>query len=432
MSESLSQGVSRKGRKKALLIAVRHVMGINHSLPHTHSDVQEFKELLINQYGYAENDIVMLVDNRELHKSFWPSEVNILKRIEWLVEDVGEHDRLAFYYSGHGGQTICHHDSEDNGQDQAIYEYKGGKIIDNVLKQHLVEPVLKAKGCQLFAVFDCCHSGTILDLKHSNCCFASPSPVKPVATSSQQSDMDASRAPLVEKWSWLSKKYHISLPVSIPRLSNKVLVMSSQSAIGLINRVVLHLHNHAARILKVFLSSTPPCANEVNGLVQTAPSRPPVSVNTDFVSQSRWLTSPHRTAMSPISMYPNCKCKGTCVMTAEEENQGRVVCLSACRDSEEAHDDNMTGATFTKFFISSLRKNSSISYRGLLDDVKSQVADLEQTRLAVMWKKTFGRFPVRRKQFEVTSESSIDRKGLTQEPRITSNCPFDWDKKVSI
>ncbi|KAG1786830.1 uncharacterized protein HD556DRAFT_1313175 [Suillus plorans] len=428
MSESLSQGVSRKGRKKALLIAVRHVMGIDHWLPYTHYDVQEFKELLIDQYGYAEDDIVMLVDNRELHKSFWPSEVNILKRIEWLVEDVGEHDMLAFYClssliaisvrltlhpissdSGHGGQTICHHDSEDNGQDQVIYGYKGGKIIDNVLKQHLVEPVLKAKGCQLFALFDCCHSGTILDLEHSNCCFPSPSPVKPVVTSSQQSDMDASRAPLVEKWSWLSKKYHIFLP----------------SAIGLVNRVMLHLHNHAARILKVFLSSTPPCANEINGPVQTAPSRPPVSVITGFVSQSQWLTSPHRTAMSPISIYPNASCNGTCVMTAEEENQGRVVCLSACRDSEEAHDDNMTGATFTKFFISSLRKNSSISYRGLLDDVKSQVADLEQTRLAVMWRKTFGRFPVRRKQFEVTSESSINRKGLTQEPR-------DWDKKVSI
>ncbi|KAG2117275.1 peptidase C14, caspase domain-containing protein [Suillus discolor] len=415
MSESLSQGVSRKGRKKALLIAVMHVMGIDIPLPHTHDDVQEFKKLLIDQYGYAEDDIVMLVDNRQLHKSFLPSEVNILKKIQWLVEDVGEHDRLAFYYSGHGGQTICHHDSEVDGQDEAIYEHNGGKIIDNVLKQHLVEPVLKAKGCQLFAVFDCCHSGTILDLKHSNCCFPSPSPVKPVVTSSQQSDMDASRAPLVEKWSWLSKKYHISLPLPVFDIA----------LIGLVNRVMLHLHNHAARILKVFLSSTPPCANEINGSVQTAPSRPPVSVDTGFVPQSRWLTSPHRTAMSPISMYPNARCNGTCVMTAEEENQGRVVCLSACKDSEEAHDDNMTGATFTKFLISSLRKNSSISYRGLLDNVKSQVADLEQTRLAVMWRKTFGRFPVRRKQFEVTSESSINRKGLTQEPR-------DWDKKVSI
>lgn len=33
---------------------------------------------LTDQYGYAEDDIVMLVDNRELHKSFWPSEVNIV------------------------------------------------------------------------------------------------------------------------------------------------------------------------------------------------------------------------------------------------------------------------------------------------------------------------------------------------------------------
>ncbi|KAG2154244.1 peptidase C14, caspase domain-containing protein [Suillus bovinus] len=428
---SSSQGVSesRKGRKKALLIAVRYVKGIKIPLPRTHYDVQELKELLISQYGYAEDDIVVLVDNCKLDKSFWPSEVNIFKRIDWLVEDLGEHDRLVFYYSGHGGQTICHHDSEVDGYDEAIYEYKGGKIIDNVLKQHLVNPVLKVKGCQLFALFDCCHSETILDLKHSNCCSRSQSSVEPVVTSSQQSDVETS--PL-EKWLCFSKKYCISLPVSIPRLSNNVLAMSSRSVVGLANRAMLHLYNHVTRILKVFLSSTPLSANEIN--VPVASSRQPVSVNTVFASQPHWLTSPDRSAMSPISIYPNARCNGRCTMTAKEENQGRVVCLSACKDGEEAHDDNMTGATFTKFFISSLKKNSSISYRNLLDDLRSQVTNLEEMKLAEMLRRTFDRFLARRRPLEITSECDdlINRKGSTQEPRITSNCPFDWDKKVSI
>lgn len=46
----LSQAVSRKGRKKALLIAVRYVRGIEIGLPRTHYDVQEFKDLLISSF----------------------------------------------------------------------------------------------------------------------------------------------------------------------------------------------------------------------------------------------------------------------------------------------------------------------------------------------------------------------------------------------
>ncbi|KAG1729145.1 peptidase C14, caspase domain-containing protein [Suillus lakei] len=432
---SLSQGASCKGRKKALLIAVRNVKGVKISLPRPHYDAQELKELLINQYGYVEDDIVMLVDDCKLHKSFWPSDVNIFKRIKWLVEDVGEHDRLVFYYSGHGGQTICRHDSEVDGQDEVIYEYNGRKIIDNDLKEQLVDPVLKTKGCHLFALFDCCHSETILDLRHGNYCSRLLSPVEPCVTSSQQTDMDASRTPPLKKWLWLSKEYRIALPISIPRPSKNILIMSPRSAIGLANRAILHLYNHVARVLKVFLKNAPSSANELNGPVQIATSRQPISVNTAFVSEPQWLTSPHQTVMSPISIYPNARCNGTCAMTAEEENQGRVVCLSACGDSEVAHDDNETGGTLTKFFISSLEKNANISYRGLLCDVQSQVADLQKVRVAEMSRQTSGRFPVRRRQFEVTSEcevNSINRKGSTQEPRITSNCPFDWDKKVSI
>jgi hypothetical protein len=430
----LSQSVSRKGKKKALLIAVRYVRGIEFPLPRTHYDVQELKELLIDQYGYAEDDIVILVDNCKLDKSFWPSEVNIFKRIEWLVEDIGEHDRLVFYYSGHGGQTICRHDSEVDGQDEVIYEYMGGKIMDNVLKQHLVDPVLRVKDCHLFALFDCCHSETILDLKHCNCCSRLLFPVKPFVTSSQKSDVDVSRASPLIKWSWLPKEYRLAPPVGIPRPSKNVLTMPMRSAIGLANRAMLHLYNRVAKILEIFLKNTPLSVDGLDGPVQHATSGQPISINTVIDSQPQWLTSPHRTVTSPISIYPNARCKGSCVITAEEENQGRVVCLSACGDSELAHDDNETGETLTKFFISSLKKNSGISYRDLLDDIQSKVADLQKMRLAEMPRQTFGRFPVRR-QFEVTSEcdeNSINRKGSTQEPRITSNCPFDWDKKVSI
>ncbi|KAG1753599.1 caspase domain-containing protein [Suillus paluster] len=266
---SLSQAASCKGRKKALLIAVRNVVGIEVSLPRTHYDAQELKELLIDQYGYADDDVILLVDDRKLDKSLWPSKANIFKRIKWLVEDIGEHDRLVFYYSGHGGQTICRHDSEVDGQDEVIYGFNGRKIIDNDLKQRLVDPVLRTKGCHLFALFDCCHSETILDLKHCNCCSRLLSPVKSFITSSQESNTDATRTPPLKKWLWFPKEYR-TLPVSIPRLSKNVLIPSPWSVIGLANRTMGHLYNRIARILKVFLKGTPCPVNEP---VQTAPAR---------------------------------------------------------------------------------------------------------------------------------------------------------------
>ncbi|KAJ8580299.1 hypothetical protein M405DRAFT_938802 [Rhizopogon salebrosus TDB-379] len=360
----------RKPRKKALLIAVRKVKGIKVALPRTHHDAQELKELLINQYDYAEDDIIMLLDDRNLHPSFWPSAVNILKKINWLVEDAGEHDRLVFYYSGHGGQTTCRHNSEVDGKDEVIYGYNGLTIVDNALRRRLVDPVLKAKGCHLFALFDCCHSETILDLKHCNCCPPQmPSLVTPFIASSQTSGMDAIQIPVSNKWFWLSKDSRIALPVSITQQKKYVLHISQWSVIGLANRALGHLRNCITGMLNGFLKSMP---SPVNVPVETTPVplRQKISVDTSVTSRSNWLMSPTRAVMSPISIFPNGSCNSTCDMTKEEENQGRVVCLSACRDSELAHDDNETGGTLTKFFMNSLKKNFSISYRDLLEDIK--------------------------------------------------------------
>jgi hypothetical protein len=102
---SSSQDVSCKGRKKALLIAVRKVREIDVPLPRTHYDIQELKELLISeffplyvetcglthaltsdQYGYAENDIVMLLDDGKLDRPFWSSDVNIVS-FSWICFD---------------------------------------------------------------------------------------------------------------------------------------------------------------------------------------------------------------------------------------------------------------------------------------------------------------------------------------------------------
>jgi len=49
MSPSQLEGASRKGKKKALLIAVKHVKGIDDSIPQANRDAQELKGFLISQ-----------------------------------------------------------------------------------------------------------------------------------------------------------------------------------------------------------------------------------------------------------------------------------------------------------------------------------------------------------------------------------------------
>lgn len=92
-----SSQCASKGKKKALLIGVRNVRGIDVSLSRTHYDAQDLKELLISQffpwhaetlqqsdtltpekYNYAEDDIVMLLDDCKLDKSVWPTRHNIV------------------------------------------------------------------------------------------------------------------------------------------------------------------------------------------------------------------------------------------------------------------------------------------------------------------------------------------------------------------
>jgi hypothetical protein len=54
-----SQGAPCKGRKKALLIAVRKVKGIDVALPRTHYDAQELKELLIGLFFHCMWSLVL-------------------------------------------------------------------------------------------------------------------------------------------------------------------------------------------------------------------------------------------------------------------------------------------------------------------------------------------------------------------------------------
>ncbi|KAG2136670.1 caspase domain-containing protein [Suillus clintonianus] len=155
-----------KGVQRALLISVAKVAGFD-TLPHADRDVERMRDFLVKFRGYQPKNIVIMMHRNSVLPELYPSRANILREIDDMVKLTSQQDQMFFYYTGHGAQVTCRHNSEPDNKDEAILTYTGKRIIDNVLKERLVDPL--PPGAKLFALWDCCHSHTVLDLAHSNC-----------------------------------------------------------------------------------------------------------------------------------------------------------------------------------------------------------------------------------------------------------------------
>jgi WD40 repeat protein len=162
---------------RALIIGVEKVNGFSFpTLPQAHADVLQMRDFLVNSRDYLPNNIVTMMHHNSVLPELYPSRKNILREIDIMVERTSPHDHLFFYYTGHGDQVTCRHSTESDGKDEAILTYTGKRIIDNVLKEHLVDPL--PQSAKLFALLDCSHSHTMLDLEHYECNELWPAPFK--------------------------------------------------------------------------------------------------------------------------------------------------------------------------------------------------------------------------------------------------------------
>ncbi|PPQ71995.1 hypothetical protein CVT24_008265 [Panaeolus cyanescens] len=131
-----------------------------------HKDIQMMKELLIDVYDFKTSEITTLIDN-DVDGCIQPTKANILAQIDEFVKDARPGDKLYFHYSGHGDQQRTNDPREEDEMDEMIPSCDGQYILDDVLKERLVMPL--PPKCQLIAVLDCCHSGSLLDLSHYRC-----------------------------------------------------------------------------------------------------------------------------------------------------------------------------------------------------------------------------------------------------------------------
>jgi hypothetical protein len=168
------------GKRRALIV------GINYSL-HPRPDL-ELKKCIDDAYGMANflrSDLGFAPDDVRImtNETPWdhPTEENIRDAMRGLVFDAQPHDSLVFYFSGHALQAKDMSGYEPNGLAECIcamdyladsdHPYPpsntSGLIADNVMHELMVKPL--PHQCRLTAIYDSCHSATLLGLPHLVC-----------------------------------------------------------------------------------------------------------------------------------------------------------------------------------------------------------------------------------------------------------------------
>ncbi|KAM0382547.1 hypothetical protein ACHAO7_004898 [Fusarium culmorum] len=153
------------GRRKALLIGINY-FNQEGELRGCINDVHNVSAFLVERYGYKREDMILLTDDQQ-DPVMIPTRENIIRAMGWLVSNAQPDDALFLHYSGHGGQVEDLDGDEDDGYDECIYPVdhsQAGPIIDDEIHFRVVKPLVQ--GVRLTAIFDSCHSATVMDLPY--------------------------------------------------------------------------------------------------------------------------------------------------------------------------------------------------------------------------------------------------------------------------
>lgn len=150
---------------KALQIGINYKGTDIPELGGCHNDVLRMKEFMVKK-GFEEKYFTVMLDDGKHEK---PTKANILAQMKNLVKGAKDGDVLFLQYSGHGATMDDTSTDEADGQDETICpvdrnEPGVGDIVDDELHDILVKGL--PTGVKLLCVFDCCHSGSILDLAY--------------------------------------------------------------------------------------------------------------------------------------------------------------------------------------------------------------------------------------------------------------------------
>jgi Caspase domain len=139
----------------AVLVGIDDYPGTGSDLPSSVDDVIVFREMLIADLGFSEENIVTITD-QEAYRD------HIISAFERHLGQAGPGGSAVFYYSGHGTQLDENvgSDVEADGKDEAIYvwgtDFRGSVLID----EEIGALANRLATTRVLVVLDACNSGT--------------------------------------------------------------------------------------------------------------------------------------------------------------------------------------------------------------------------------------------------------------------------------
>ncbi|KAI3606305.1 metacaspase [Moniliophthora roreri] len=133
-------------RKRALLIGIRYEN--EHVLMGSHNDVDGWKKLLVDSYGYREEDVIVMKDTKaEIGSRLYPNHANITRVLadEFILKNK---ENVSYFFLCHSGQTDCFDGTEEDNKNELIIPVDAiddpdheRTILDDVFGQRSATPL---------------------------------------------------------------------------------------------------------------------------------------------------------------------------------------------------------------------------------------------------------------------------------------------------
>ena len=151
-------------RRRAVFIGINYMQSSSNRLAGCANDVKK----MVSYMSGKKFDSVVLSDDISEKTIKWPTRKNILNAIDWAIKDMKAGDEAFIHYSGHGGLTVDLSGDEVYGKDSCIYPISETGTIEYITDDELRVLVVDRipEGAKCTVVFDCCHSGTCLDMRY--------------------------------------------------------------------------------------------------------------------------------------------------------------------------------------------------------------------------------------------------------------------------
>ncbi|KAK0432792.1 caspase domain-containing protein [Armillaria borealis] len=315
-------------QRKALIIAIGKTSSPGLAeLRCPHRDARNIGQLLVDIYGYKAENVVTLLDSNDSdsrRNSRQPTRKNIISHMKAFTHDAQPGDRFFFYFSGHSTQQQNESGTEEDGQDECLVTRSGSCIRDNDLRKYLVDPL--PAGCQLTAVLDTCHSGSLLDLPHYRC------------------NRVFGRRRSESWWKILTNESDgpstPGEPFNILRYFDGVLIrVSAENDIPSAQRDI-----------------------ELQALLDRFDTIEEES-DTDIDSDERVFKGRDKMCLSPdADRY----CSGFCKISSESPKGANVVCISSCKDSQTTLEIKGKGYSMTNVLIEYCRRQPNPTLKELM------------------------------------------------------------------